>query len=131
MLQTCPTVSSRDLRATQAIAAGDLIGARAHPRGVAARGGLSEAKAADQLARCEPGQKTPLLLLAAIGVDRVHHEAALHRTGRAIARIDALDLARDQAVADVIQARAAIFGIDRRDEQPELDRKRTRLNSSH
>src|SRR3546814_3083166 len=39
--------------------------------------------------------------------------------GRAIARIDALDFARDQPVADIVQPRAAIFGIDRRAEQPE------------
>src|SRR3546814_20523996 len=52
-------------------------------------------------------------------IDRVDHEAALHRTGRAIARIDALDFARDQPVADIVQPRAAIFGIDRRAEQPE------------
>src|SRR3546814_17639237 len=102
------------LRAAQAIAAGDLLGARSHPRGVAARVGLSEAKAADQLARCEPGQKTPLLLLSAIGVYQVHHEAALHRTGRAIARIDALDLTSAQADAYVNHARATIFGFELR-----------------
>ena len=43
----------------------------------------------------------------------------MHRTGRAIARIDAFDFARDQTVRDVIQPRAAIFGIDRRAEQAE------------
>ncbi len=107
------------LRALEAIAALDLFGARAHSGGVAPRIGFGEPETADQLARREAGEKTLLLLVAAIGVDRMHHERALHRTGRTIARIDALDFARDQPVADIIEPRAAIFGIDRRAEQPE------------
>src|SRR5690606_6584768 len=87
------------LRALEAVSARDLFGARAHPAGVAAGIGFGEAETADKLARGEPGQIFALLLLTAIGVDRVDHEAALNRAGRAIARIDALDLARDQAVA--------------------------------
>ena len=59
------------------------------------------------------------LRLAAVRVDREHHERALHAHHRPVARVDALDLARDQAVADVIEARAAVFGRQRRAEQPE------------
>src|SRR3546814_4268800 len=100
------------LCAFEAIAAFDLLGARTHARGVAARVGFGQAETADQFAAGKTGQEALFLLLAAIGVDRVHHERALHRTGRAIARIDALDLARDQAIADVLEPRPAIFGRD-------------------
>ena len=55
----------------------------------------------------------------AVGVDREHHERALHAHHRAVARVDALDLARDQAVADVVEAGAAVLGRQRRAEQPE------------
>ena len=56
----------------------------------------------------------------AVGVDRVHHEARLDRHRRAVAAVDALDRAGDQAVADVAEAGAAIFVRDGRAEQAEL-----------
>ena len=53
-------------------------------------------------------------------MDRIHHEARLDRHRRAIAAVDPLDRARDQAVADITEAGAAIFGRDGRAKQPEL-----------
>ena len=50
----------------------------------------------------------------------IHDERALHAHHRAVARIDALDLARDEAVADVVEAGAAVLGRHRRAEQAEL-----------
>ena len=52
-------------------------------------------------------------------MDRVHHERALHRHRRAIAAVDPLDGAGDQAVADIAEAGAAIFVRDGRAEQAE------------
>jgi hypothetical protein len=74
--------------------------------------GLGEAEAADDLSRRQLGQIFLALRLAAIGKDRVHDERGLHRHGRAIAGIDALDLARDQPVGDVAQAGAAVLFRD-------------------
>ena len=42
-------------------------------------------------------------------VDRHHHQRGLHAHHRAVAGVDALDFARDQAVADVVEARAAVL----------------------
>src|SRR5690606_1203814 len=81
-------IGNPHLRALEAIAALDLLGARAHAAGVAARVGLGEAETADEFAGGQSGEIFALLLFAAIGVDRVDHERALHRTGRAITRID-------------------------------------------
>ncbi len=50
-------------------------------------------------------------------MDRVHHQRGLDGHCRAIARIHPLDLARDQAVAHIVQPGAAIFGRDGRAEQ--------------
>ena len=55
----------------------------------------------------------------AVRVDRVHHERALHAHHRAVAGVDALDLARDQAVADVVEPGAAVLRRQRRAEEPE------------
>ena len=82
--------------------------------------GLGQAEAADPFAGRELRQIFLPLLLRAVGIDRVHHEARLDRHRRAVAAVDALDRARDQAVADVAEAGAAIFGRDGRAEQPEL-----------
>ena len=41
-------------------------------------------------------------------VDRIHHQRRLHGKRRAVAGIDPLHLARDQAVADVVHAGAAV-----------------------
>ena len=39
----------------------------------------------------------------------MHHQRGLHRHGRAVAGIDALDLARDQPVGDIAEPGAAVF----------------------
>ena len=49
----------------------------------------------------------------------MHDQRGLHRHGGAVAGIDPLDFARDQAVGDVAQAGAAIFFRDGRAEQAE------------
>src|SRR3546814_17499337 len=85
------------LCAFEAIAAFDLLGARTHARGVAARVGFGQAATADQFAAGKTGQEALFLLLAALGVDRVHPERALRRTGRAISLIDALEPPSDTA----------------------------------
>ena len=51
------------------------------------------------------GRYLLLLLLGAELVDRHHHQRGLHAHHRAVAGVDALDLARDQAVADVVETR--------------------------
>ena len=56
----------------------------------------------------------------------MHHQRRLHRQRRAVAGIDALHLARDQAVGDVAEARAAVLLRDGRAEQAE----RAHLGSS-
>ena len=55
-----------------------------------------------------------------IGVDRIHHQRGLHRHHRAVAGIDALDLARDQPVGDGAEAGAAVLLRQRGAEQAEL-----------
>jgi hypothetical protein len=49
----------------------------------------------------------------------MHHQRGLHRQGGAIAGIDAFQFARDQAVGDVAQPRAAVLLRDRGTEQAE------------
>ena len=80
--------------------------------------GLGQAEAADDLAGREPRQVFLALLLGAVGVDRMHDQARLHRHRRAVAAIDALHFARDQAVGDVVGAGAAI-AVDGGAEQAE------------
>ena len=53
-------------------------------------------------------------------MDRVHHERRLHGVHRAIARIDALDLARDQAIGYVVRTGAAVLLGERHTEQAEF-----------
>ena len=107
------------LAPVSAIAAGDFLGARRHRAGIGAVVGLGQAEAADDLAARELGQIFAPLRLAAVGVDRVHDQRGLHRHRRAVAGIDALDLARDQAVGDIAEAGAAVFLRDGRAEQAE------------
>ena len=122
LAQTMAEVGDRRVRdphlgAVELVAVRHLLGARDHRAGIGAEVRLGQAEAADQLGLGELGQILPLLRLAAVGVDRVHHQRRLHRQRRAIAGIDALHLARDQAVGDIAQARAAVFLRDGRAEQ--------------
>ena len=81
--------------------------------------GLGEAEAADHFAGREFRQIFAALRLAAVGIDRMHHQRRLHRHRRAETGIDALDLARDQPVADIAEAGAAVVLRNGRAEQPE------------
>ena len=56
------------------------------------------------------------LRLGSVLVNREHDERRLHRHGRAVAAVNALDLAGGEAVHDVAGAGAAV-AIDRRAEQ--------------
>jgi hypothetical protein len=53
-------------------------------------------------------------------MDRVHDEAGLHAHGRAVAGIHPLHLARDEAIADVIDGGAAVVLRQGRAEEPEF-----------
>ena len=70
--------------------------------------GFGQAEASDPFAGGELGQEFLFLRFAAVFVDRVHDQRALHADGAAVAAVDALDLAGDQAVGDVAQAGAAV-----------------------
>ena len=113
-------VGDPGLVAGETKAAGDFLGARRHRARIGAVVGLGEAEAAEQLGGRHLRQIFAPLRFAAIGVDRLHGERGLHRHRRAEAGIDALQFARDQAVADVVEAGAAVFLRDGRAEQPEL-----------
>src|SRR3954469_16375762 len=102
------------------VAALHLLSAGAHASGVGAGVRLGEAEAADPFAGGELGQVLLPLLLRSVGVDRVHHEARLDRHGRAVAAVDALNFTSNEAVADVAEPGAAIFGRDGGAEEPEL-----------
>ena len=80
--------------------------------------GLGQAKTAHPLARRQFRQVFLPLRFAAEILDRIHHEARLHTHRRAVAAVDALDLARDQAVTDVVDAGAAVT-VDGRAEKAE------------
>ncbi|MGY4297708.1 hypothetical protein ACVWXN_005803 [Bradyrhizobium sp. i1.4.4] len=108
------------LAAGQAIAIRDLLGAGLHAGRIGAGVGLGETEAADPFAAGELRQVLLALVLVAIGVDRVHHQRGLHRVHRAIAGIDPLDLARDEAVGDVARIGTAIFLRQRNADQAEL-----------
>src|SRR5262249_30418109 len=111
-------VGDPHLGALEDIAALDLAGARLHPGRVRAMVGLGEAKAADPFAARQLWKVFLALRLAAKIVDRVHDEARLHAHRRAVAAIDALDLAGNEAVAHIIDAGAAI-AVDGRAEEPQ------------
>ena len=102
-------VGDPHLGARELVAAGHGHGARLHAAGIGAVVGLGEAEAADPLAGGELGQVLHALLFGAVGIDRMHDQRGLHAHRRAVARIDALDLARHQAVGRVVGGGAAVF----------------------
>src|SRR5579883_1210495 len=106
------------LGAVEAIAARDLDGARGHAARIRAVIGLGQAEAANPLARGQFRQIFLALRLASKFMDRVHHEARLHAHRRTIGAVDALDLARNQPVTDIIDPGATI-ALDRRAEKTE------------
>ena len=66
------------------------------------------------------GSQWRLLLLGAEGIDRIHHQRALHRGERADARVAPLELLHDEPVGHVVEARAAVFLRQVGAEQPQL-----------
>ena len=105
-------VGDPHLRAGQAVAAVDLFRAGDHRAWVGAVIRLGEAEAADVFAAGQFGQVLLLGRFVAEFVDRHHYQGGLHAHHRAVAGVDALDFAGDQAVAHVVQAAAAVFGGD-------------------
>src|SRR5690606_19603484 len=91
------------------IAAVGLDRAGVHAAGVGAVVGFGQAEAAYPFTACQLGQVFLLLLFAAEFVDGHHDQRRLHAHHGAVARVDALDFARDQAVADIVQPCAAVF----------------------
>ncbi|MEH2548535.1 hypothetical protein V1283_005180 [Bradyrhizobium sp. AZCC 2262] len=113
-------VGNPHLAAGQLVAVGDLLGAGLHAVGVGAGIRLGQTEAADPLAGGELGQVFLALGFVAIGVDRIHHQRRLHRVHRAIAAIDALDLARHEAIGNVARVGAAILLRQRDTDQTEF-----------
>ncbi len=113
-------VGDPHLAAGQAIAAVDLFRPGDHRARVGAVVRLGEAEAADVFAAGQLGQVLLPGRLVAELEDRHHHQRRLHAHHRAVARIDALDLAGDQAVAHVVQPAAAVGFRNGRAEQAGL-----------
>ena len=67
-----------------------------------------EAEATDCFAAREWRQPPLALLLGAVGINRIHHQTALHRDEAAQAAVAALELLAYDAVADGIHARAVV-----------------------
>ncbi|VTQ56890.1 Uncharacterised protein [Stenotrophomonas maltophilia] len=97
------------------IAVAHRTGLHAGRIGTAVR--FSQAETADQFAACHRRQPLLALFLAAIGVDRVHAQRALHRHEAAQAGIAALQLLADQAVADRTEVATAVLRRQGRAEQ--------------
>ena len=108
------------LSAVEDIAVCGLLRGGFHPRGVGAGIGFGQAEATDEPAFGEAGEVAALLRLGPVGVKRIHHEARLHRHHRAVAGIDPLDLARNEAVGHVARAETAVFFGDGRAEKARL-----------
>ena len=70
--------------------------------------GFGQAEAADPFAGGEFGQEFLLLCFAAVFVDGMHDQRALHADGAAVAAVHALDFSGDQAVSHIAQAGAAV-----------------------
>src|ERR1051326_244175 len=96
------------------------LGGGDHAGGVRAVIGLGESEAPDHFAARHLRQPLFSLVLGAEGIDRVHHQRALHRRERPHARIAPLELLHDQPIRDVIQPRAAILFREIRAEEAEL-----------
>src|SRR5215831_13639059 len=120
-------VGDTELGAVEHVAVALALGARLHPTRVGAVVGLGQTEATDLLAARHRRQPPILLGLGAIGVDRVHHEPALHRRRRAQPGVTALELLHDQPVGDVAEPRAAV-ALERGAEHAELAELRDELD---
>ena len=108
------------LVAGHAEAARDRLGPGDHRSGIGAVIRLGQTEAAYPLAGRELGQIFHPLLFGAVGIDRMHHKRALHAHCRAVAGVDALGLARHEAVDHVACGRAAVLFRQSRPEQAEF-----------
>src|SRR6185437_10669816 len=88
---------------------------------------LGEAEAADELSAGHARKILLLLLLGAEGMNRVHAERGLHRDEAADAGVAALELLTDQAVADGVEAGAAV-ALERRAEEAEAGELRNQVS---
>ena len=79
-----------------------------HSRWIGAAARLGQAEAADRKPFRQRRQPSLLLLLAAVGMDGEHHQAALDRGEAADAGVAPLQLLADEAVGDVAEAGAAV-----------------------
>ena len=94
-----------------------FFGAGFHATRVTAMIRLGQPKTADEFSAGEFGQVFFLLFFRTIGIDRMHHQRALHAHGAAIAAVHTFHFAGDQAIGDIVQACAAIFFGDGRAEK--------------
>ena len=70
---------------------------------------LGQAEAADEFPRGEAREVFLPLFLAAVGMDGMHDQGRLHAQGGTVAAVHPLHLPREQAVADMVEAGAAVF----------------------
>jgi hypothetical protein len=82
--------------------------------------GLGQAETADQLAAGKAGEESALLGFAAEDENRQHDQRGLNAHHRAVARVYPFDLARNESVADIVEAGATVLGRDGRTEQADL-----------
>src|SRR5262249_57698752 len=81
--------------------------------------GFGEPEAAYLLAARHRRKPMILLRVRAVGVDRVHHEPALHRCRRAQPGVTPLELLHDESIGDVVEAGTSVT-LERRAEHAEL-----------
>jgi hypothetical protein len=94
-------------------------GLRHHAARVGAVIRFGETETSHELSGCQLGQVFSPRVFAAIGVDRMHDERGLHAHRGAIAGVDALDLARQEPVADIAESGTAILFRQSRAEHAE------------
>ncbi len=103
--------------AGQDITAIGFFRAGLHAARIGAMVRFGQPEGADELTRGEARQIFHALFFRAIGIDRIHHQRRLDAERRPITGIDMFDRARDQAVANVVDAGAAVlFGNGRAEE---------------
>ena len=81
---------------------------RKHPAGIRAELRLSQAETTQGFAFLQLGQPFVFLRVAAVGVNGVHHQRALHRDETAQSGIPSLQLLSHQAVLHIGHSRAAV-----------------------
>src|SRR5688500_6701277 len=91
-----------------------------HASGIRAEVRFGQPETADRLAPGHLRKPGALLVLAAEREDGIHNECALHRRERPDAAVSPLELLHDQAVRDIVQARAAVFFGEVRAEDAQL-----------